>query len=303
MPFPPPAVADLVADLVAIDSTNPDLVPGAPGEAAIARFVAGWLDRAGVAVALEEAAPGRPNVVGTVRGRGGGRTLMLNAHTDTVGPGGMGDPLSPRVVGERLHGRGAFDMKGSLAAIMLVAAEAVRLGWRGDLVVTAVCDEEFASVGTQSVAARHRADAAIVTEPTGLDLVVAHKGFVWLAVETAGVAAHGSLPDAGVDAIAKMGPVLSSVAALDRRLRAGAGHPLLGTGSVHASLIRGGQELSSYPASCRLEIERRTVPGEDAALALAEVQAILGGAAANDRAFRATAERTPLTNPGASVPQ
>ena len=215
---------------------------------------------------------------------------MLNAHTDTVGPGGMGDPLSPRVVGERLHGRGAFDMKGSLAAIMLVAAEAVRLGWRGDLVVTAVCDEEFASVGTQAVAARHRADAAIVTEPTGLDLVVSHQGFVWLAVETAGVAAHGSLPDAGVDAVAKMGPVLSGVAALDRRLRAGAGHPLLGTGSVHASLIRGGQELSSYPASCRLEIERRTVPGEDAALALAEVRAILGGAAANDRAFRATAE-------------
>ena len=303
MPFPRSAVAALVADLVAIDSTNPDLVPGAPGEAEIARFVAGWLDRAGVAVALEEAAPGRPNVVGTVRGRGGGRTLMLNAHTDTVGPGGMRDPLSPRVVGDRLHGRGAFDMKGSLAAIMLVAAEAARLGWRGDLVVTAVCDEEFASVGTQAVAARHRADAAIVTEPTGLDLVVSHKGFVWLAVETAGVAAHGSLPDAGVDAVAKMGPVLSGVAALDRRLRAGAGHPLLGTGSVHASLIRGGQELSSYPASCRLEIERRTVPGEDAALALAEVQAILGGSAANDPAFRATAETLLSRDPFEVAPE
>ncbi|HET7093111.1 MAG TPA: M20/M25/M40 family metallo-hydrolase [Thermomicrobiales bacterium] len=302
MPIEAAALPDLLSRLVAIDSTNPDLVPGAPGEGEIARFVAQWLERAGLDVTIEEAAPGRPNVVGVVRGSGGGRSLMLNAHTDTVGAGGMEQPWTPRIDGDRLFGRGAFDMKGSLAAIMLVAAEARRANLRGDLIVTAVCDEEYASIGTQAVVERWRADAAIVTEPTDLDLVIAHKGFIWYAVETRGVAAHGSLPDEGVDAIAKMGPVLLGVQALDQGLREREHHPLLGAPAIHASLIAGGQELSSYPASCRLEIERRTLPGETAELAARQLELLLDGVGRADAAFDAKLTTMLARNPFAIDP-
>ena len=170
---------------------------------------------------------------------------------------------------------------------MLAGREAARRDLRGDVIVTAVADEEFASIGVQDIVRRMRADAAIVTEPTGLDLCVAHKGFVWLEVETRGVAAHGSLPEDGVDAIAKMGPVLTGLAALDRELRSRPGHPLLGPSSIHASLIQGGQELSTYPARCLLSIERRTIPGETIGEVEGQIAAILEGAAAADSSFQA----------------
>ena len=155
-------------------------------------------------------------------------------------------------------------MKGGVAAALWACAEAAQLGLAGDVVVAAVCDEEFASIGTQAVAAQVRADAAIVTEPTALELCVAHKGFAWLEIEIAGRAAHGSQPQLGIDAIAKAGRVLTGIEELGRRLAAEPGHALLGPGSVHASLIEGGQELSSYPERCLVQLERRTVPGESA---------------------------------------
>jgi acetylornithine deacetylase/succinyl-diaminopimelate desuccinylase-like protein len=269
------SVADLAAALVRIDSRNPDLDPDGPGEGDVATFVAAWLSEAGLDVTIEEAAPGRPNVVGVARGSGGGRTLQLNAHMDTVGVSGMDDPFSGRIEEGRLYGRGAYDMKGSLAACMLAGARAAELELRGDVVVTAVADEEMASVGTEAIARVHSADAAIVTEPTEERLALAHRGFAGFTIDVEGRAAHGSRPDLGIDAIACTGPVLVRLAELDARLQAGAGHPLLGTGSVHASLISGGQEYSSYPASCRLIGERRTVPGETEELLRAEVAALL----------------------------
>jgi acetylornithine deacetylase len=226
-------------------------------------------------------------VIAIARGSGGGRSLMLNAHMDVVGAGGMADPWTPRSDGTRLYGRGAFDMKASLAAIMLAGREAAGLQLRGDVIVTAVADEEFASIGVQDVVRHVRADAAVVTEPTGLDLCVAHKGFVWLEVETRGVAAHGSLPEEGVDAIVKMGPVLTGLADLDRELRSRPGHTLLGPSSIHASLIQGGQELSTYPARCQLSIERRTIPGETIAEIEGQIADILVRAGADDASFRA----------------
>ncbi len=269
-------LAELTAALVAIDSINPDLVAGAPGEMELARFVAAWAERAGLAVELEDAAPGRPNVIAVARGSGGGRSLMLNAHLDTVGVVGMGEPFSGRIDGGRVYGRGACDMKASLAASLLAAVRAKSLGLRGDVVVTAVSDEEVASVGTEAVVARRRADFAIVAEPTDERLAIAHRGFVGFEIETEGFAAHGSRPDLGIDAIARMGPILVRLEELAERLRAGAGHPLLGTGSVHASLIEGGQEYSSYPASCLLTGERRTIPGESNELVEVEVGELLG---------------------------
>ena len=239
----------LVSELVAIDSVNPDLVPGGAGEGEIARFVAEWLERAGLEVEVQETAPGRPNVIGTVRGTGGGKSLMLNAHMDTVGLGGPDGALTPRIDGNRLYGRGSYDMKGSLAAMMLAAAELNSDPPSGDVLVTAVTDEEYASIGTTAICASYKADGAIVTEPTSMQTCIAHKGFVWAEIETFGEAAHGSRLNAGVDAIAKMGRVLVGLEELDRALRAKPKHPLVETASIHASLIEGGIELSTYPGS------------------------------------------------------
>ena len=254
-------LVELLRRLVAIDSVNPSLVAGGAGEAAVARFVADWLTRAGLDVSVEEAAPGRPNVIAVARGTGHGRTLLLNAHTDTVGVAGMERPHEPCVENGRLFGRGAYDMKAGLAASMLAVAS-VR-GLAGDVVLAAVADEEVAGSGTTALlASGRRVDAAIVTEPTELDVAIAHKGFVGFEIETAGRAAHGSRPDLGVDAIARMGPVLVELAALAERLRTGDGHRLLGPSSLHTSLIEGGQDYASYPERCLLTGEWRTLPGE-----------------------------------------
>jgi acetylornithine deacetylase len=283
------AVTELLARLVAIDSVNPDLVPGGAGEAAIAAFVAEWLERAGLEVRVEPLRAGRANVIAVARGRRGGPALMLNAHLDTVGVAGCESPHEPVMREGKLYGRGACDTKGALAAFMLAAAAARREGLAGDVILTAVADEEYLSIGTEAVLANGwRAAAAIVGEPTNLTIATAHKGFAWLEVETRGVAAHGSDPNAGVDAILHMGRVLAGLARLDAALRAGPRDPLLGPGSLHASLIDGGQEYSSYPERCRLRLERRTLPGETPQRVEDDVRAILAPLAAEDPAFRAT---------------
>jgi acetylornithine deacetylase len=279
--------ARLTAELVAIDSVNPSLVAGGAGEAEIARFVAAWLERAGLDVEILEPVAGRPSVVGVARGSGGGRSLLLNAHLDTVGTAGMEAPLSPRIEKGRLYGRGALDMKGSLAAIMLAGREAARLGLRGDVLVTAVADEEAGSIGMEAVLERYRADAAIVAEPTWLRLAIGHRGFVGFEITVAGRAAHGSRPERGIDAIVRMGRVLVRLEQLDRRLQSAPPHPLLGTSSAHASVIGGGQELSSYPDRCALLGERRTLPGETREDVVGELEAILAEAGRDDPDFQA----------------
>jgi acetylornithine deacetylase len=214
-------VAELTRQLITVNSINPDLVPGGAGEAEIAAFVAAWARDRGLRVQVVEPAPGRPSVLVTAKGTGGGRTLVLNAHMDTVGVAGMADPFGGRVEGGRLYGRGAVDMKGSLAACMAAAAALAGRGLAGDVVLAAVADEENASIGARAVAPLLAgADAAIVTEPCGGGVCIAHKGFVWLRVTVTGRAAHGSRPEEGVDAIAKMGRILTGVAALDGELRA-----------------------------------------------------------------------------------
>src|SRR3954452_9958615 len=292
------SAADLLGHLVAIDSVNPDLVPGGAGEAEIARFVGDWLTRAGLDVEIDEAAPGRPNVVGVARGSGGGRSILLNAHMDTVGYEGMEAPLEPRVRDGRMYGRGAYDMKAGLAAIMLAGAEAAGAGLAGDVIVTGVCDEEFASIGAHRVAERWSADAAIVTEPTGdeVRIALAHKGFTWHEIEVTGRAAHGSRPDEGVDAIFHAGRVIGGLERLQERLAGGEQHRRLGPGSVHASLIEGGRELSTYPDRCLLSLERRTLPGETVETVERELRAILDEAGRGDPAFSAEL-RTTLVRP------
>jgi acetylornithine deacetylase len=267
-------IVQLTSRLVAIDSVNPTLVPGGAGEAEIARFISGWARRAGLKADLVEGTAGRPSVIVRAPGTGGGRTLLFCGHIDTVNVEGMTDPHTPRVDGDRLYGRGAYDMKAGVAAALIACGEAAACGLAGDVVVAAVADEEHASLGVQEVLRSVRADSAIVTEPTELAVVVAHKGFVWTEVEVKGRAAHGSRPHLGVDAIVKAGPILTALGRLDVELGERS-HPLLGRGSVHASLIGGGIEMSSYPARCTIGIERRTLPGVTLANVEAELESLL----------------------------
>jgi acetylornithine deacetylase len=282
----------LLSRLVAIDSVNPSLVSGGAGETQIAAFIADWAREAGLEARVLEATPGRPSVLARAPGAAAGRTLLLCAHTDTVGIEGMTNPHAPRLEGDRLYGRGAYDMKAGLAAALIAAREAARVGLAGDVVVAAVCDEEHASLGVQEALRAVHADAAIVTEPTEMEIVVAHKGFVWSEVRVAGRSAHGSRPQLGVDAIVHMGSVLTELGALDTALGARE-HALLGRGSVHASVIEGGVELSSYPAQCVLGLERRTLPGETGADVERELAALLERCRAADAALDAS-QRTLL---------
>jgi len=294
------ALHRLSRKLIEIDSVNPGLTAGAAGEAEIALFVRNWLSKAGIEADCLEAAPGRPSVIGRIKGKGGGRSLLLSAHLDTVGVGDMEAPFTPRVEGGRLFGRGSYDMKSGLAACMMALFDVRNADLKGDVLLAAVADEEFASIGIQSVLKELKADAAILAEPTDLDLVIAHKGFSWHEIVTEGRVAHGSRPDLGVDAILHMGRVLGGIEALQQRLAAGSAHPLLSRGSLHASLISGGKELSSYPGSCSLQLERRTLPGETGDKVAAELDEVLRRLAAADGTFQAKA-KTLLVRPPYSI--
>ena len=267
----------LLQDLVSVNSVNPSLVPGSRGEAEIARRVASECTAAGLTVHVTEVAPGRPNVVGVLEGRAPGPTLMFCGHTDTVGVSGMAAPFDPVQKDGRLYGRGAQDMKGGVAAMLGAARALVEGGGlaSGALIIAAVVDEEHASIGAEALVETWRADAAVVTEPTDLDVAIAHKGFQWIEVETRGQRAHGSRPEDGRDAVLRMGRVLSQLELLNQRLQARPEHPLLGTPSLHASTIVANGELSSYPAHCLLRMERRTLPGEPRGVGLEEAEAIL----------------------------
>jgi acetylornithine deacetylase len=279
----------ILRDLVAANSINPSLVPGAPGEAEAADVARRAMLAAGLDVVLQDAAPGRPNVIGVLEGRAPGPSMMFCGHLDTVGVEGMTDPFVPRVADGRLFARGSQDMKGGVAAMIAAAGQLARDWTYGRLIVAAVVDEEYESLGAEALVKEWRADAAIVTEPTDLALAIGHKGFAWLQIVTHGRAAHGSRPEDGRDAIARMGRVLTALEGRDRELRALPPTPFQGTGSLHASLISGGRELSSYPDRCTLEMERRTVDGETRDAVLQEVETILERLRRADPDFRADA--------------
>jgi acetylornithine deacetylase len=302
MRIDPGYVTDLLARLVRINSINPFFSDGTTNEREIAGAVAGELRRFGARVEIHEPKPGRASVIGTLPGQGKGRSLLLYAHMDTVGVGGMADPFSAEVRDGRMYGRGAYDMKGGLAACIAAARAVAESGvpLEGDLHVLGVADEEVASLGLIDMLTVCRPDAAIVTEPTELDLCLAHKGFLWIEVETEGRAAHGSRFDLGIDANLRMGRFLGRLEELERELRRRPGHPLVGPPSLHAGTLHGGTAPSIYAASCRLEVERRTVPGETEAGCVAELQALADELAEADPTFRARV-RPILTRPAFEV--
>lgn len=279
----------VLVDLVQIDSRNPSLTPGSPGEAAIGAYLTRAMGELGLEVTLHELGAGRVNVVGRRPGSGSGKSLMWNGHMDTVGVAGMAEPFSGRIQDGRLYGRGSQDMKASLAAMLagVKVLNEANIHLQGDLLLTAVADEEYASLGTADLVRHYTADAAIVTEPTDLALCRAHRGFIWYDVETVGKAAHGSRFDEGVDAIMHMGRFLAGLDKLERALRQRPAHELAGVPSLHASIIDGGTEISVYPSTCHLQVERRTIPGESMAQATAELQAIIDDLATGDPRIQA----------------
>ncbi len=289
-------VIELARRLIAIDSVNPTLVPGAAGEGEIAGFLSAWAAEHGLATRLIPSPDGRPNLVigepgaiggDRLRAGGNGRTLMLYGHMDTVGAGSMEAPFAPRVEGDRLYGRGAYDQKAGLAAALVAVREAARAGIPGTIGL-AVSDEEAASTGIREVLRHVTADAAVITEPTEMQLAIAHRGFAWIEVEVRGKAAHGSRPHLGVDAIFQTGHVITALERYTDSLAART-HPLLGAGLLHASRIEGGGEMATVPDRCLLSVERRTLPGETPDAVLAEVEAVLDECRVADPALSVSA--------------
>ena len=280
--------------LVQIDSTNPSLSTDGAGETEIAIYVDGEMKKLGLDVKRREVAPGRENVVGVLKGSGGGRSLLLNAHLDTVGVEGMAEPFSGDLRDERIYGRGSQDMKASIAA-MLAATKAIvdaEIQLAGDLLVTFVADEENLSIGMEALIEEYGADAAIVTEPTEMQPCLAHRGFILFDVEIYGRAAHGSRYMDGVDANVRMGRFLVELEKLGKDVLAREPHPLAGPASLHAALVQGGTELFTYADKATATIEWRTIPGETVEGCQAELQLILDGLAEADSTFKGQVKAT-----------
>lgn len=285
-------ITGVLKDLVSINSINPGLVAGAPGEAKIGEYIGRVLRDLRLPVEVVEIGPERVNVLCTFKGTGGGRSLLLNGHMDTVGVEGMENPFSAEIHNDRLFGRGAQDMKGSLAAMLGVAkalAEST-VCVRGDLVLAFVADEEFGSIGTEHLVERLRADAAIVTEPSGLDICLAHKGFQVFEFEIVGRAAHGGCPEDGVDANIRMGRILAELDALSQNLEKAPRHPLVGAPSLHVPLMNGGDQLFMYAARSKISVERRTIPGESAEDVKAEMRTLVDKVTKQDPQFHGTVQ-------------
>jgi acetylornithine deacetylase len=287
-------VVTLLRQLVSIPSVNPSLDPYSSGEKdwvgekVIATFIADYLQGEGLEVHLEEVVPNRPNVIAIARGSGGGKSLMLNAHMDTVGVTGMYAPFEARVENDKLLGRGSLDMKAGLAAAITATVQAKNMNLKGDVLLTAVIDEEHSSLGTEAVMQRYKADAAIVTEPSWMNLCLAHRGFAVFEIEVQGKAVHTSQQHLGVNAVMQAGKILAEIAAFDKVLQHKEKHPWLGVGSLQATLIQGGQELFTSPALCKLSVERRTLPHETKESVEYDMQELLRGLEAADPTFKAS---------------
>lgn len=299
--------ASLLSQLVRIDSVNPWLISGGAGEAEVARYVAEHMRGLALEVHLDEVLPGRPNVVGILRGTGGGRTLCINAHTDTVGAGGWEDrAFTPRVDGDWLYGLGSADDKGQIVAGLLAARAIIDSGTelRGDLIVAGTIDEEGQSAGTVDLVERYKMDAAIVGEMTDkCQVLVTHQGFAWIEIITRGRAAHGSDAQEGIDAIAHMAAVIEGLYKLDRQGFASNTHPLNGKVAFHTSTIRGGTDYATYPDCCVLGIEVGTNPGETLEDRQGEIEALFRDLSIDLPGFKAETKlilyREPFVSQGA----
>jgi acetylornithine deacetylase len=286
-------------ELVQIDSRNPSLEPDGPGEIECAEYMAMKMRELGLSAKIYKISDKHANAVGVLKGKGTGKRLLLNAHMDTVGIAGMTYPFSGKLEKDRVYGRGSQDMKGSLAAMLAVVKTLKdnNITLDGDLIIAGVADEEYSSKGTIDLLKHYTADATIVTEPTNFSLVTAHRGFIWYEVETIGRAAHGSRYDIGIDANMHMGRFVAELDKLEQKLHLEKKHPLVGLPSLHASVINGGTDISTYSARCNLKIERRTVPGENPKEITAELNSIIKKLKRDDPKFEATVKTILMRSP------
>ena len=293
----------LTQELTRINSSNPTLsVSDGAGEREVVDYLTAWFAHRDIEHHKIEPVVGRPSIVGALRGTGGGQSLMFNGHIDTVTLSSYErDPLSG-CLGKKdgkqvVFGRGSLDMKGGLAAALAALSTIKASGkvLRGDMIVAAVADEEDASQGTRDLlAAGWHADAAVVPEPTMGVIATAHKGFLWVEVDILGVAAHGSNPAEGEDAILTSWPLLQALEEYQQRLPV---DKTLGQASLHCGLIRGGQEPSSYPDKCTITIEFRTIPCQSEKSILSDLRSILSGITKKNPRFRYAGPRMTMSRP------
>lgn len=282
MPAIPPIVR-LLQELIAIPSVNPAFLPAGDartGEAAVGEFVAGFARRQGLAVEFQSVVPGRANVLARLLPAGPVKQrLLLAPHLDTVGLPALDELLRPRLADGRIHGRGACDTKGCVAAMLSALTAVARRGARPantEILFVGLVDEENGQLGSRHHAAQGpRGDLAIVGEPTRLEVITAHKGDVWLQLRTAGRSAHGATPQLGRNAVHAMARVVEALetdyrAELNRR-----SHPLLGKPTINVGSIRGGTQPNIVPGECVISIDRRTLPGESEASVRREIHALL----------------------------
>jgi acetylornithine deacetylase len=299
-------IVELVSNLVRIDSINPWLVKDGAGETGVGKTIADWLKPLGAEVKLEEVEAGRCNLIARLPGSGGGKSLCLYAHLDTVGCALWRDAaFNPRLEGDRLYGLGAGDDKGHCAAAMLALKSIVdrKIRLAGDLWLALLIDEEGTSSGAMRFAEHYKPDAMIVLEPFGLGkITVTHQGFGWLDVIVKGRAAHGSAPEVGIDAILHMAEVITRLGRLDREKYAFTSHPMNGKTVFHTSIITGGTDYATYPSECVLGIEIGTQPGETIDARVREIETIFAEVKKDysnfDGSVRVTLARDPFEASG-----
>jgi len=260
-------IITLLSELVRINSINRTLSDG-PGEREIAEFVAHNLITLKLDAQIQDVGPNQSNVVAVIPGRDRHRSILLNAHLDTVGVDGMDEPFTLKREGERLYGRGTYDMKGSVAIMLLLADYFIRHPPPLDILLTFVSDEEDKSTGMEYLAEKWLVQISpapvggIFLEPTEEDIGVCHKGFTWYELAVTGKAAHGSRPEQGIDAILPLRSAMEELSIIQAELLSCNPDPLLGYPSLHSSIIRGGSELSVIPSRSCFQWERRTLPDE-----------------------------------------
>ena len=294
--------ASLLASLVGINSVNPSLIPGAAGETDIAQFVKRWLDERGIPTEMHEAAPNRPSVIARVPGKGGGRSLLLNAHLDTVGVDGMSDPFNPRIEDGRMYGRGTYDMKARAGRVHAGPGRHSPGRAGGRRSPGGGRRRGTREPGYTGRAPRIRADAAIVTEPTSLQVCIAHKGFSWHEIVDVRPGRAWIATAVRHRCDRPYGPCAESARSPASRVTPSARLTrLLGHGSLHASLISGGQELSSYPAIVHVATGAANASGARTLASVEqEIEGLLNALAAEDPQFQAR-QRTTLSRPPFSV--
>ena len=298
----------LLRDLVAIPSVNP-MRADIPADIILEHRVTAYLEQffrsLGVPYERQAVAPQRENIVARLNVAGAKRTLMLEAHQDTVPVDGMiVEPFGAKIEGNKLYGRGACDIKGGMAAMLACFARLVREKPKGCCNVIMACsvDEESTMLGVLELAKRTKADFAVVAEPTNLNIVNAHKGVVRWNLSTAGRSCHSSAPEQGINAIYRMGKLLVGIEQYAAHLRATTDDPLLGSATLSVGRIEGGTSVNTVPDKCRIEIDRRLIAGEIPEEQSGHLLAFLKDKAGIDFPFELTAPwiRMPALSPTGS---